>query len=445
MSFPVLHRLLLLTFLLLCGTTFCVPAIAQDADQTASADATAALLKRLEAAEARMQAQDARIQELERRLHQRETASAPVQSPQTPTPEEAQSVDQPSPISQPATEGHSHMEAGPGPSLNIRGFTDVNAGIGNAAGPMSYPLGASGKATFQLGQFDLFVSSKLSDNLSFMSEVAIGSSPTNAWDLDIERVQLTYTPSDYLSISGGRYHTAIGYYNTAFHHGNWFQTATGRPFMYFFEDDGGPLPVHSVGLSLSGLVPGTRKLGLHWVAETTNGRASDREKEAVQNFLADKDGKGFNLAAYIAPERWRGLQIGGSFYHDRLKPTGLGHVDQNIASLYAVYVTPTWEFLNEGVLLTHKAEETGVMFRNPMAYTQLSRKFGAYRPYIRYQYMNSPASDPLNTYLGKIMGPSIGIRWDVADYAAFKLQYNRFTQTGVRVANGLDAQMAFTF
>ena len=45
--------------------------------------------------------------------------------------------------------------------------------------------------------------------------------------------------------------------------------------MYLFEDSGGILPVHMVGVSLTGAVPNTDKLGLHWVAEVGNGRSSD--------------------------------------------------------------------------------------------------------------------------------------------------------------------------
>jgi hypothetical protein len=402
----------------------------------------------------RLAADEARIKELESRLaHQGEPEESPVvNAPKPPeSPEQANTAaslprDSASPAQNPPSDLHDHMELpGGGPSLKLRGFLDLNAGVGSAANPLAFPLNAPAHATFQLGQFDLFISSKLSEKLSFISEIAIGSSTSNAWDLDIERMQLTYHPSEYFEISGGRYHTAIGYYNTAFHHGAWFQTATGRPFMYYFEDNGGLLPVHSVGLSMSGLVPGTQRWGLHWIAETTNGRASDSAKEPVQNFLADKDSKGYNLAAYIAPEWARGLQIGGSYYHDRLNPPGIPHVEQNIKSLYAVYTAPTWELLNEGVLLDNRIVGQSHVSRTPMIYSQVSRKFGAYRPYFRYQYVNSPVNDPVNRYLGRMMGPSLGLRWDVSDYAAFKLQYNRFDQLNLRPSNGLDAQMAFTF
>jgi len=90
------------------------------------------------------------------------------------------------------------------------------------------------------------MSSDLSNSVSFLSEVVVGADAANSWGIDIERAQITYRASDFFHLSGGRMHTAIGYYNTAYHHGTWFQTATGRPYMYFFEDSGGILPVHIV-------------------------------------------------------------------------------------------------------------------------------------------------------------------------------------------------------
>ena len=45
----------------------------------------------------------------------------------------------------------------------------------------------------------------------------------------------------------GRFHTDIGYWNTAFHHGLWLQIPVERPHVLRFEDDGGLVPVHWVG------------------------------------------------------------------------------------------------------------------------------------------------------------------------------------------------------
>jgi hypothetical protein len=149
------------------------------------------------------------------------------------------------------------MEIPGGPTLKIRGFFDFNYGVGSIANPLIFPVGDGACGTcgnpstpahnsFQAGEFDLFITSKLSDNLSFIAEVLLGPDNTNVFGPDIERYQLTYKANPYFSASVGRFHTSIGYYNTAYHHGTWFSTAEGRPIMYLFEDSGGILPVHMV-------------------------------------------------------------------------------------------------------------------------------------------------------------------------------------------------------
>jgi hypothetical protein len=336
---------------------------------------------------------------------------------------------------------------GGGPALKIRGYFDMNLGLGTNSNTLVFPVPKAGRSTFQAGEFDLFFSSKLNEKLSFVGELVIGSNPSNAWGTDLERLQLTYRVNPYFEVSGGRYHTAIGYYNTAFHHGTWFQTAEGRPFMYFFEDAGGLLPIHGVGVTTTGLVPGMESLGLHWIAEISNGRPADPNAESVQNFQAEKTSKALNFAAYIKPRWAPGWQIGGSYYIDRLYPpaSGAPRVDQRIASVYAVLNKSAWEFLAEGVLLTNRLAATGQSYNSPLSYVQVSHQFRAYRPYVRYQYVNSIAGDPVNQFQGRYAGPSVGLRWDVYTYSAFKLQYNLLRQPLLPAASGLTAQMAFTF
>lgn len=429
------------------------PAPASDASQQNLSE----LLERLKAQEARLKDLEAQVARLTNApASQPPDAALPAKTDATPSeapsaevapPAVAATVEAtpaPAPQSEDAHE-HSMKLPGGGPVLKIRGFADFNLGFGSDANPLIFPLPAPVHNTFQIGEFDLFLSSRLSRQVSFLSELVIGADQTNFWGLDIERLQISYKPSHYFEISGGRYHTSIGYYNTAFHHGTWFQTATGRPFMYFFEDSGGILPVHSVGITTTGLVPHSGALQLHWVAEVGNGRSSDPTGQPVQNFLSDKNHKDFNLAVFIKPEWLSGLQAGGSFYRDRLIPAGIPHVDENIGSLYAVYINSTWEFLNEAVLIHNKIDSLPNTFNSPLAYTQVSRKFGKYRPYFRFQYLNVPAKDPVNIYTGRYEGPSVGLRMDFTEYAALKVQYNRLYQRDVDPANGLDMQVAFTF
>jgi hypothetical protein len=348
--------------------------------------------------------------------------------------------------------GHTLMDISGGPNLKIRGFLDFNLGAGRSANPLIYPLEPPSVPIsngFQFGEFDLFFNSRLSSTVTFLSEIVFGSDQSNNWGIDIERAQISWKPNKYFQLSGGRMHTAIGYYNTAFHHGAWFQTATGRPFMYFFEDSGGILPVHIVGLEAAGLIPNTGRLNAHWIFQVGNGLSSEAQTNPdvnpVQNFLSDKNHKAFNVAGYIRPDWLRGLQVGGNYYNDTLVPPGIPHVNNSIAGLHAIYITPVWEFMNEFNLQREHVEGSPVTFNSPMGFTQISRKLGKYRPYFRWQEVNVPAHDPIYSAVGRFEGPSPGLRMDFTDFAALKVQYNRIYTRDAAPMNGVDGQVALTF
>ena len=347
-------------------------------------------------------------------------------------------------------DSHDHMMAIPdGPVLHFRGFFDVDFDDGSVAQNLQYPLGVPAHSSFRSGEFDLFMSSQLSDKLSFLAECVFSSDQTNSFSVDLERFQLTYQPNQYFQISAGRYHSAIGYYNTAYHHGLWFSTATGRPFMYYFEDSGGVLPVHEVGVSTTGRVPGSGALNLHWVAEIGNGSAefgSANYGDGVENFASDRNRKDVNFAVYSRPQRFPGLQIGGSWMRGAVVPVALGEkVNQNVSSAYVVFVNGKWEFLNEAVLLQHQLPFGGRSYNSPLGYTQISRTFGIYRPYFRLQEVNIPNNDPASPFTGRYEGPSAGIRIDFFTYAALKIQYNRVYLRNQPDQNGIETQVAFTF
>jgi hypothetical protein len=359
---------------------------------------------------------------------------------------------QPAPAEPPSAEEESHehvMEIPHGPVLKFRGFFDLDFDDGPAAQELNFPLGVPAKTSFRSGEFDLFISSQLAEKLSFLTELVFSSGPENVFGVDLERFQLTYRYSKYLEISAGRYHTSIGYYNTAFHHGTWFSTATGRPFLFFFEDSGGPLPIHELGVTTTGLVPHTGKLNLHWIAEVGNGSSeinSPLYGDGVQNFASDRNHKDVNVAVYIRPEWVEGLQVGASFLAgDLVTFPGSAKVNQTVTSVYAVFINSKWEFLNEFVLLHHQVTVGGQTFNSPMGYTQLAYHIRKARPYVRWQEVNIPSADPVTTFTGRYEGPSVGIRYDAFTYATLKFQYNRVYFRNAPAENGVELQLAFTF
>jgi hypothetical protein len=322
------------------------------------------------------------------------------------------------------------------PGLQIHGFADVGFHTSGEKGSTN---------SFTVGQLDLFLTSRLSDKVNVLGEIVFEAGHYNGIEVDVERLMLQLTPSDYFNVGIGRYHTAIGYYNTAYHHGTWFQTAVNRPFIFEFEDDGGILPIHNVGLTVDGRVP-SGALGLHYIAEIGNGRTSRSSMaEAVQISMDENNSKAFNLVLLARPDRVPGLQTGFSIYRDRLAPNGLPRIGQTIMAAHMIYQGHEVEFLNEALVVRHSPHGTRQTFNTPGFYSQIARRFGPIRPYFRYQYVNASDREPIFSDVGLRHGPSIGLRYDFSEFVAFKAQYDRTARRRLSAINELTLQFAFTF
>jgi len=201
--------------------------------------------------------------------------------------------------------------------------------------------------------------------------------------------------------------------------------------------------VHNVGLSLTGSIP-SGKLGLNYIAEIGNGRPARRpQNTTVQNLVDENNGKAVNLGLWLRPEWLSGLQVGASVYHDHLLPDIPQRVQEYIPAVHVVYTTPKFEWLNEAVLIRHSLDE-GRTFNTPGFYTQISQQWGAYRPYVRYQYINAHPNGLLED-IALRRGPSFGARFDFNDNIAFKTQLDHILRKGQPDLNGLHLQLAFTF
>ena len=327
------------------------------------------------------------------------------------------------------------------PKLSFHGFGDINYVWDNEKNGR--------RDSFALGQLDFFVTSQLAENLSVLSEVVIEADEANNFVIEVERLLLQWKPSDYFNLDLGRYHTAVGYYNTAYHHGAWLQTATGRPFFLDFEDGGGLIPAHNVGVSVNGRIPSGR-LGLSYIAEVGNGRpfhdpASGRNP--VLNISDNNGYKAFNVAFVARPEAVPGLQVGAGLYFDRLTPDAQPRTDELMLHAHAVYQSGPWEFLSEGYLIQH-SPRGGKTETTPACFAQLAHKFGALTPYARFSYMDAAEDDAvwkLTGANGLSYGPGVGLRWDFSTLAAFKVQYDFRKRHDLNDLSTLTLQACFTF
>lgn len=327
--------------------------------------------------------------------------------------------------------------------VEFRGFSDFD--YGRAWFEKQPPTGLVGSPhSFNVGDFDLFTNTRISEHWSVLGEVLVTSDFSNEFSVEMDRLLFSYKPSEYFNFGFGKFNTALGYYPAAFNRARYFQTATSRPIMYGDEDNGGILPVHSIGLTSTGKIP-SGVLGLHWIAELLNGRASAHPDVPVQNFVDEGNGKAVNFALYAKPLGWRGFQTGFSVYHDTLHPEGLPTIGENVYTAHAVYVGAKLEFLNEASIVRHTLKGTSEVYRSLTGYSQLSYAFGKLRPFVRYDYQNVPSSEPLFVNIGRMNGPSFGINRHVSNYVVLKLQYGRLNQLGHPTANDLQAQLAFAF
>jgi hypothetical protein len=297
--------------------------------------------------------------------------------------------------------------------------------------------------SFTLGQLDLFLTSSLADRLNILSELVFRAGNDNRYVVNAERLLLQYAPSPYLSLAVGRYHTAIGFYNTAYHHGSWFETAVTRPTIFAYR--GGLIPIHDVGVMASGRVPSGR-LGLGYVFELGNGQSSQSTTaEATQNAIDENDGKALNLGFFAKPDFVPGLQVGFSAHIDRLHPANAAGVRQTTYAAHAVYQSQTFEWMNEAVAVRSARTAPVADTTTHGYYTQVSRQFGTVRPYFRYQLVDAHDMDLAFRALGHRHGPTLGARYDLGKFAAVKAQYERTARRGLPAVNGFASQLAFTF
>jgi hypothetical protein len=333
--------------------------------------------------------------------------------------------------------------------IQWRGFGEVNYKVLDQRQPelgtFGFVPGSAGN--FFVGDFDLFLTSKITERANVLAEVVIGEGDAQSFDVDLERVLFKYDYNDYFHLSLGRYHTGIGYYNEAFHSGKWLQTTADRPLIMEFANDGGLLPTQAVGVSMTGQIP-SGALGLNWTFEYGSSDTMRPNINGSGDITDENNGNHLNVGFFARPRSVPGLQVGASYYHDQISNFVLGpsvRLGQTIVNGHVVYNGRGFEFLNEAFLLRNAYQQGGPVYNMPAFYSQISKRFGRIRPYFRYQYVNT---NPNSIYHDDVLlryGPSFGARYDFTDAIGFKTQLDHTIRKGEPDLNGLQMQLAFAF
>jgi hypothetical protein len=348
--------------------------------------------------------------------------------------------------------------------IQWRGFGEVDYKVLNQRQPElgMYGFVPGSAGNFYTGDFGLFLTSRLTDKASVLSEIVFEEGDAQSYHVTLRRMLLRYDYNDHLKISFGRYQTNIGYYNWAFRSAPWLQTAVDRPLVMEYASNGGLLPTQAIGVSVTGAIP-SGKLGLNYIAEYGSSDTIRPDINGDGLRTDENNGNQTNVGVFVRPDELRGLQIGSSYYHDQISnnfvnalsdasvplppgsPGPSARYGQTVVNAYVVYVGRGYEILNEGFLIRHALVGGPLHFDTPAFYSQVSKRLGRVRPFFRYQYVNASPRNLIYDDVGLRYGPSFGARYDFNDFIAFKAQLDHTVRRGLPDLNGLQLQWAFTF
>jgi hypothetical protein len=296
---------------------------------------------------------------------------------------------------------------------------------------------------FRMGQMVGHVIADIDENVTFFGEVSVTGRDTG-YSIEVERAAVRYDFGDAFKISGGRFHTPVGYWNAAFHHGSWLQTSVARPEMIKFGSR--VIPTHFVGLIAEGGLPSS-SLGLGYSVGVGNGRAANIARAGDAGDVNDRP-------ALVAAVRSRpisivGLELGLSFYADRLLAPDMSEAEERIYSAHAVWDRDSPEIIAEYARVVHDPViGSGSIPGTDAYYVQLGYRLpGSYsslKPYARIEQVVVPASEDIFAPLAlNYDGIVAGIRYDPGVFLALRLEYRYEQFEGLETTNSVYAQASF--
>jgi hypothetical protein len=330
-----------------------------------------------------------------------------------------------------------------GPRFSLRGFADVDFFAPWGDPP---PGESENRSAFALGQFDLYMVSRLTDSISFLGETVFELNEDQESVVDVERLQIAYRWSDALRVTAGRGHTALGYWNESYHHGALLEPTVDRPEALKFEDDGGILPVHFVGLEASGR-KGRGDWDLTYVGYVANGRGI--QPDVVQGAFDANRSKAVGGKLSLAREGRYSLRFGASAYHDVIPPDGgpdgrQDPLNETILGAHLVVQSTHLRLFSEYFHLHHEDQQTRASFVDEAAYAIGVFQSGRWSPYAGIDWMSVDPADPYFVGYSSLTRGLVGLRFDVAAFNALKLEYQHDDRSGA-VSHTLVLQSAFTF
>ena len=330
--------------------------------------------------------------------------------------------------------------------LPLHGF--ANTGAGWSAG--SDPLKLRG---FNGGQVDLYLTPQISPRVRALAEIVLEyNSMSGQMGIDTERLQVGYTVNDGMTLWLGRFHTPLGLWNTSFHHGANLQTSIYRPRFVDFEDSGGIIPAHTVGLWATGKVAeGAGRLT--YDAYVGNEHRIIGQQLDFSGYTDDSHGKmlganvGYQFAGALS-----GLTLGVHGYGTTVKAYDLNDqflnaTKQLMTGGYVGYDENDWEIIGEYYHFDDTDVAGGPNRTSNLEFLQVGRTFVGFTPYLRAE---KAGLDPLDNYFrSQETGRSyrrevLGVRYALDARSSIKFELSSTQESGNTLLDGTGSPYALT-
>ena len=294
------------------------------------------------------------------------------------------------------------------------------------------------KVSFGFDEQDLFITSVISNKVSFLGESVFKFNPLSATDfsVSVERLIIYYNLKGNNNLVLGKVHTPINYWNDTYHHGRVFYPTIERPLLFSADI----IPLHTVGVGVKGDDLGNAKFGYDFFVG--NGLGSS-------NILDNDQRKSITAAVHITPVDK--LRLGISWYNDAISKGANVEgkvinwkVNQNLFTASVACFGKKFEILAESTAGINHTDTTGSKT------TLASYLYAGYKikdkwiPYIRIDNLNYQNGE---IYYNKNNTTSViaGLRYEINYLAVVKLEYQYQHSELLDNTNTVTAQFAIGF
>jgi hypothetical protein len=296
--------------------------------------------------------------------------------------------------------------------LVYKGFLDINASV------------SQDHSAFNFGGMDNYLSSQISDKLSFVGEVIVQPFEGQQFRVDVERIHATYEFNNTFKVKVGRFYAPIGFYTTHFYsdHAATYTPSIARPVILGYEDDGGALETRATGVMVT--ASNLTSLNLSYDLAITNGIGSNSADDNDNN-------KAVTMRLSASPVE--GLTFGGGARFDRLgagtesRVTGLPlgeSVTTNNFSGFGAYLNDKFTVIGEYYAISNQSVSLGTAnSQGGFAYAGYTIK-NKLTPYLQYDYLNISDKDLYYSSLANESGLDLGLRYSFSFKSVLKAEYH---------------------